>query len=381
MLPTYRVEGPAYAPAVVLGNSLGATSAMWDAQVPALVGRFRVVRYEQRGHGGTAAPPGPYSMADLGGDVIELLDHLGIEQAALCGVSLGGMVALWVASHHPERVSGLVLSGVAAQLPPAEAWAERAAAVRASGPASLAETLLGRWFTPTFLDGHPEVGSAVRRWLAAADPEGYAGCCEAIGGMDQRGDLAAVTAPTLVVTGAMDPVAPPAVALGLQEGISGSALLVLAHAAHLANIEQPDRFTEAVVDHLAGPPAERGRRARQEVLGEDFVARSEAVGLAEPFMAPLVDIVTRYGWGEPWTRSGLDRKTRSCITMAMLTALRSWEELAVHVRGARRNGLTEDQIGEVLVQTAIYCGVPAANRGFAVARRVFKELHDTPDGG
>ena len=368
MLPLHRVDGPEGAPVLVLANSLGTSWAMWDPQMPTLASRFRVVRYEHRGHGGTPAPPGPYRIEQLGGDVLELLDALGAEAASVCGVSLGGMVAMWLAAHAPERIDRLVLASTAAELPPPGQWIERAATVRASGPSVLLDGLMGRWFTAGLVDRRPEVRRLVADMLGQAEAEGYAGCCEAIAAMDQRDDLGAIRAPTLVIAGADDPVTPPSIALAVQAGIPGAALVVLAGAAHLANIEQPERFSAAVVEHLAGDAAERGRRVRAEVLGPAHVERSEAARTA--FTAPFQDLITRYAWGEIWTRPGLERSTRSCITLAMLVALGRFEELALHVRGARRNGLTPDQIGEVLLQTAIYCGAPAANKAFAVARQV-----------
>jgi 3-oxoadipate enol-lactonase/4-carboxymuconolactone decarboxylase len=375
VIPSYRVDGPDGAPLLLLANSLGTTSAMWDPQIPVLSGRFRVVRYEHRGHGGQPAPPGPYTIEQLAGDVLDLLDAMGEARASLCGISLGGMVAMWLGAHAAERVERLVLGCTAAQLPPAEQWAERAARVRSSSPASLLDALLGRWFTPGFADRRPDVAHLVAGMLGAADAEGYAGCCEAIGAMDQRDDLAGIAAPTLVIAGAADPVVPPSAALALHEGIAGSTLVVLSGAAHLANIEQPERFTAAVVDHIAGPPLERGRRVRRQVLGDAHVDRSEAS--ATSFTAPFHELLTRYAWGEIWTRPGLDRATRSSITLALLVALGRFDELPLHVRGARRNGLSPDQIGEVLLHSAVYCGIPAANSAFAVAQRV---LAEDPDG-
>jgi 3-oxoadipate enol-lactonase/4-carboxymuconolactone decarboxylase len=238
----------------------------------------------------------------------------------------------------------------------------------------LLDALMGRWFTPGFAARRPELARLVAGMLGTVDAEGYAGCCEAIGAMDQRDSLASIGAPTLIVAGAADPVVPPPVALAMQEGITGSSLVVLSGAAHLANIEQPERFTAAVFDHLAGPPVERGRRVRREVLGDAHVDRSEAA--ATSFTAPFLDLITRHAWGDIWTRPGLDRATRSCITLAMLVALGRFEELPLHVRGARRNGLSPDQIGEVLLQSAVYCGVPAANSAFAVAQRILSEDAD-----
>jgi 3-oxoadipate enol-lactonase/4-carboxymuconolactone decarboxylase len=205
--------------------------------------------------------------------------------------------------------------------------------------------------------------------LAGVDPEGYARCCEAIAVMDLRADLARITAPTLVIAGSDDPVTPPSAMVDLQQAIARSALVVLPRAAHLANIEQPDRFTDAVLDHVIGRPIDRGRAIRQEVLGAAHVERSGR----SPFTAPFVDLITRYAWGEIWTRPGLDRRTRSAITLSMLVALGRFEELALHVRGARANGLSVDEIGEVLLHTAVYCGAPAANRAFEVAAAVLAE--------
>jgi 3-oxoadipate enol-lactonase/4-carboxymuconolactone decarboxylase len=379
VIPTYRVEGPEHAPPLVLANSLGTSAAMWDPQMPVLSPRFRVIRYEHRGHGGVpAATPGPYSIADLGGDVIDLLDHLGIERASICGLSLGGMVALWMGINRPDRVDRLVLACTSARLGPPEAWTDRAAMVRRDGPGALLPALLGRWFTAGWLAAHREVEAGVAAMLAGTDPEGYAGCCEAIGGMDQTGDLGAVVAPTLVLAGADDPVTPPSMGLELQAGIRGASLSVVASAAHLANIEQPAAVGTAILDHLAGSPAVRGDRVRRQVLGDEHVERSTSAGSG--ITAGFVDFITRYAWGEIWTRPALDRRTRSCVTVALLAGLGRLHELPLHIRGARRNGLSDDEIAEVLLHTAIYAGVPAANAALAVARDVLETM-DAEDAG
>jgi 3-oxoadipate enol-lactonase/4-carboxymuconolactone decarboxylase len=174
-----------------------------------------------------------------------------------------------------------------------------------------------------------------------------------------------------VLTGADDPVCPPAMALALHEGIAGSSLVVVPGAAHLANVEQTEAVTRALVDHLAGPPAVRGMAVRRRVLGDDHV--DAAVAATTPVTAPFQDLITRYAWGEVWTRPGLDPARRSCITLAMLVALGRFDELAMHVRAARRNGLTDGEIGEVLLQTTIYCGAPAARTAFAVAERALAD--------
>ena len=359
MIPAHTIEGPPDAPVVVLLPSLGTTGELWSPQLPVLRRRFRVVRPEHRGHGGGAAPPGPYAIADLGRDLVELLDHLEVERASLCGVSLGGMAAMWVAANHPERIDRLVLACTAPALPPAESWRERAATVRADGVEVLLPALLERWFT----DRERAPLDLVTSMVATVDREGYAGCCEAIAGMDLRPDLAKISAPTLVIAGASDPVVPPAAAVDLQAAIAGAGLVVIPGAAHLANLEQPVVFNDVLVRHFWGDAAERGSEVRREVLGTDHVARSAERN------ADFLGLITRYAWGEIWTRPGLDRRTRSCITLAMLVAQSRWEELPLHLHGALRNGLTREEIDEVLLQAAVYCGVPAANTAFAIAER------------
>jgi 3-oxoadipate enol-lactonase/4-carboxymuconolactone decarboxylase len=363
----YRLDGPATAPVLLLSNSLGTDAGMWSGQLPAFTSLFQVLRYEQRGHGGSSAVPGPYTIDELGADAVALLDVLGIERASICGTSLGGMVGMWVAAHHPERVERLVLACTAPALPPAQAWHERAAAARAAGVAPLAGILFPRWFPPGFAEEHPEVLASVVAMLERCDGEGYAGCCEAIASMDQRPSLARITAPTLVLAGADDPVTPPAGALELAGAITGASLVVLAGAAHLANLAQPERFGAAVLDHLSGPAVLRGASIRREVLGADHVERSSRRDgeLATPF----IDFITRSVWGDIWARPGLDRRTRSAITVALLAGLGRHEELSFHVPAALRNGLTVGELGEVLLHTAVYAGVPAANSAIAAAER------------
>lgn len=371
-LPTFDVSGPPEAPVLVLSNSLGTTRALWDPQMPQLRQHFRVVRYEHRGHGTTPVPnPGPYGLQDLGTDLVDLLDHLGVARASLCGLSLGGLVAFWVAAHHPDRVDRLVLACTATHLPPPDAWHQRAATVRRDGVPVLGDALLTRWFTDGFLHRRPEVAAQIRAMLETVDAEGYAGCCEAIASADLRGHGATVVAPTLVLAGVCDPVAPPQAAFDLAGEIDGSALSILPDAAHLANVEQADRFTAAVVDHLAGTPSERGRAVRRAVLGHAHVDRSEAD--TDPAAADFADFITRTAWGEVWVRPALDRATRSCVTLAILIVLGRLHELPLHVRGARNNGLRDDQIIEVVLHSAVYGGVPAANAALAVVRQVLTE--------
>jgi 3-oxoadipate enol-lactonase len=246
------VEGPAGGRPVVLSGSLGTTLRMWDPQAVALAATRTVVRYDTRGHGRSPAPPPPYTLADLGADLIALLDRCGLERASLCGVSLGGMVSMWVAAHAPRRVDRLVLCSTSAFMGPPEAWAERAAIVRREGTGAVAETVLGRWFTPPFAAARPEVVAGIRADLEATPPEGYAACCEVVGGMDLRTDLGSIRAPTLVIGAEDDPSTPPEHVRAVAAGIPGARLVELQQGAHLVNLETPDVVTGLILEHLGG---------------------------------------------------------------------------------------------------------------------------------
>jgi 3-oxoadipate enol-lactonase len=238
---------------LVLSNSLGTDTWMWDGLLPALKGRFRVLRYDQRGHGLAPAPPGPYSIADLGGDVLVMLDRLGLEQASFCGLSLGGMTAMWLAVNAPERVDRLGLLSTSAYLPPREAWLDRAARVRADGMEPLVEASLERWFTPELAERSPETVERARDGLRRVRPEGYAACCEAIADHDLRAELAGIRAPTLVVATVDDPSSPPEHGREIAEGIDGAELVVFEHGRHLVAAEHPEEVGHALLRHLGGP--------------------------------------------------------------------------------------------------------------------------------
>lgn len=246
----HRIEGSEDAPVLVLANSLGTTTEMWDPQVPAFRESFRLVRYDHRGQGASPVPPGPYAMDDLGGDVLALMDRLGVERFSFCGLSIGGMVGMWLASEAPERVDGLVLCCTAARFDPPDAWETRAQAVRAGGMGAVADAVLERWFTPAFREGRPEVVGWAGGMLRSSPPEGYAGCCEAIRDADLRPRLGVIRAPTLVIAGAEDPAAPVQKAQPIRSGIPGARLAVVEGAAHIANVERPEEVTAAVLDHL-----------------------------------------------------------------------------------------------------------------------------------
>jgi len=249
------LEGPEDAPVLVLASSLGTTLQMWEAQAGALRERFRLVRYDHRGHGGSEVPPGPYTLDDLGRDALALLDSLGIERFSFCGLSLGGMVGMWVASEAPERVERLVLCCTSARLEPGP-WEARARTVRKEGMGAISETVVQRWFTPRFREEHPEVVRWAIGMLEGTPPEGYAGCCEAIRDMDLRGRLGSIRASTLVISGSDDPATPTEHAERIASSVPGARLAVIPHSAHLANVEQPEAVTGEILAHLS-PIVER----------------------------------------------------------------------------------------------------------------------------
>lgn len=246
-------DGPSDAPVVLFAPSLGSTLAMWDDQVPALTAAHRVVRFDLRGHGRSEATPGPYEIADLGRDILGLLDELAIERADLCGISIGGMGAIWAAAHAPDRVRRLVLCSTSARLGPAESWTARATLVRREGMAAVADAVAARWVTPAWAAAHPARLAELRAMVAATDPHAYAEWCDAIARMDLRPELGAIRAPTLVIAGGEDPAIPTADIAELEAGIAGARLEVVAGGAHLPNLERSAVVDRLILDHLAGP--------------------------------------------------------------------------------------------------------------------------------
>lgn len=244
------VSGPPGAPVVLLSSALGSSLAMWDPQAEPLSERYRVVRYDLRGHGRSPVPPGPYRLTDLADDALGVLDRLGVEQAHLVGLSLGGMVAMQVAATAPDRVDRMALCCTSAYMPPAADWHDRAATVRAHGVAAVADAVVDRWLTPAFAAASPDLVGRLRAMALATPAEGYAACCEAIASMDLRADLPSITAPTLLIAGADDPATPPADAAAIAARLPGARAVVVGAAAHMANLEQPRAVTGHILDHL-----------------------------------------------------------------------------------------------------------------------------------
>src|SRR6267143_2379478 len=245
----HRFDGRPDKPVLVLSNSLGSDLGMWDPQMVPFAERFRVLRYDRRGHGQSAVPPGPYRIEDLGRDLLGLLDALGLQRVHYCGLSKGGMVGMWLGVNAPDRLERLVLCNTSAYLGPPELWNARIEAVRKSGMQAVVPQVLERWLTPEFRARAPETVEKVRRMLLATPPEGYAACATAIRDMDQREAISEIRAATLVVVGARDPATPPEHGRQIAERVRGAKVVELP-AAHLSNVEAADRFTAAVLEFL-----------------------------------------------------------------------------------------------------------------------------------
>jgi len=377
----YELSGPDDAPVVAFSNSLSGTLEIWDDVIATLVDSYRCLRYDTRAHGRSASLDQPTTIDDLAADLAGVLDALGIARAHVVGLSLGGMTAQALASSHPDRVLSLALLATSPHLPPPQFWHDRAAKVRAEGVAAVADTVIARWFTPPFFKTAPATVERVRERFIAVDAAGYARCCEAIAQMDLRPRLGRISAPTLVMVGADDQVAPLATGADMRAGISGAELVVLADVAHLMPVERPD----AVAAHLRAfldrqgsarrssddPAFERGLAVRKAVLGADHVEKARAA--AGIFGAPWQDFITRVAWGEMWGDPTLPRRTRSLVTLAMMIALHREEEFKIHVRGARNNGVSHEELRAVILHAAIYAGVPASNAALRWLHEVLGE--------
>ncbi|WP_328672357.1 bifunctional 3-oxoadipate enol-lactonase/4-carboxymuconolactone decarboxylase PcaDC [Streptomyces sp. NBC_00328] len=415
----YRLDGPEDAPVLILGPSLGTTWHMWDRQVPELAKSWRIFRFDLPGHGGAPAYPAG-SVAELAGRLLATLDRLGIQHFGYAGCAFGGAIGLELALRRPERVASLALIAASPRFGTADEFRQRGVVVRSNGLDPIARTAPERWFTSGFAAAQPAITEWAVQMVRTTDPGCYIAACEALAAFDVRGELGMVGVPTLVLAGSDDQVTGPAEARTLVAGIPDARLAVVPGASHLVPVEQPAAVTDLLVRHFSsawlpafesstgqmavpaapaypvqaapppvGPfaeiapapvepepmgwqdPYDVGIKVRREVLGDAHV--DGALASADEFSGDFQEFVTRYAWGEIWDRPGLDRRSRSCVTLTALVAGGHLDELAVHTRAALRNGLTPVEIKEVLLQAAVYCGVPAANSAFRVAQKIIHE--------
>ncbi|WP_370415717.1 alpha/beta fold hydrolase [Streptomyces fradiae] len=404
----YRIDGRDDAPVLVLGPSLGTTWHMWDRQIPELTRSWRVVRFDLPGHGGAPAHPAS-SVAELGDRLLDTLDELGIQRFGYAGCALAGAIGLDLALRAPHRVASLALVSTSPRFGTPDEFRQRGVIVRTNGLEPMARTAPEQWFTPAFAGAQPAIVDWAVQMVRTTDPGCYIAACEALAVFDVRDALERIGVPALVLVGADDRVTGPAEARTLVAGIADARLAVVPGASHLAPVEQPAAVTELLTGHFAplaqestgslavpgmppvsapvvpagelGPaapaededtrpdPYESGLKLRREVLGDAHVDEA----LADPFGADFQHLLTRFAWGEVWSREGLDRRTRSAVTLAALISGGHHEALADHTRAALRNGLTPDELREILLQTAVYCGLPAAESALRVVRRVIEE--------
>lgn len=410
----YRIDGPEDAPVLILGPSLGTTWHMWDRQIADLSRQWRVLRFDLPGHGGAPAHPAT-AVAELADRLLATLDELGIQRFGYAGCSIGGAIGVELALRHPHRLASLALVAASPRFGTADEFRQRGVIVRTNGLDPMARSAPERWFTDGFAAAQPAIVEWAVQMVRTTDPGCYIAACEALAAFDVRGELGLVGVPTLVLVGSEDQVTGPAEARTLVAGIPDARLALVPGASHLAPVEQPAAVTDLLVRHfstawndtlsaIAAPPVApaisapvapvgeiasaspaqpeavhsgrpdpyaAGMKVRREVLGDAHVDRATAA--ADDFTGDFQELITRYAWGEVWTREGLDRRTRSVVTLTALVAGGHLDELAFHTRAALRNGLTPAEIKEVLIHAAVYCGVPAANSAFRVAHAVIQE--------
>jgi 3-oxoadipate enol-lactonase/4-carboxymuconolactone decarboxylase len=338
---------------------------------------FQVLRYDIRGHGASDVPAGDYSIEQLGRDVIGLVDFLGIQKFSFCGISLGGAIAQWLAINAPDRVTEIVLANTSPQFGAAPGWDARRKAVLENGMTAIVEMAMQRFFSSETLSRGDVYANAVKSVLLGTDPRGYAACCAALRDVDHRELLRQIRIPTLLIVGDRD-VSTPWEGHGeiLAREITGAHVVRLP-AAHLSNLERPRSFSAALLDflHPQLSPADSlaaGLKVRREVLGDAHVDR--AISATTNLSRDFQELITRYAWGTVWTRPGLSRRTRRLLVLAIAAALGRWEEFGLHVRAGFAHELEPCDLKEVLLQTAIYAGVPAANTGFQIANEEMEKL-------
>lgn len=366
----YRLQGNPGRPVLILSHSISTDHAMWDLQVENLLPHFQILRYDARGHGASEATAGEYSIEMLGMDILALADALGIPQFAFCGLSLGGAIGQWIAAHAPARVTHLVLANTSPQFVPRTNWETRMAAVVKGGMPAVVDVAMQRFFSPdTLAKQDPHVAS-IRSVFLGTDPVGYLGCCAALRDMNHGDLVRQIKVPTLVISGDRD-VATPWSGHGerLKQEIAGARAVHLA-AAHLSNIERPHSFTTTLLQFLLPQPhpsadsLRTGFEVRRAVLGDAHV--DNAIAATTEFTHEFQELITRFAWGTIWSRPELDRRTRRLLALAITASLGRWEEFSLHVRAGLASDLEICDLKEVLLQTSVYAGAPAANTGFRI---------------
>jgi 3-oxoadipate enol-lactonase / 4-carboxymuconolactone decarboxylase len=375
----YRLEGMPEKTVLVLSHSIGTDHAMWAPQVPDLLPHFQVLRYDTRGHGASEVTQGEYSIELLGRDVLALADSEGIRKFSFCGLSLGGAIGQWLAVNARDRLTSLILANTAPKFGERDHWETRIKMVREGGMAAIVDVVMQRFLSPPTRSHSTADSNTLKSVLLGTDASGYVGCCAALRDFDSRQMLGNIQVPTLVISGDRD-IATPWAGNGevLAREIPKARSLRLP-AAHLSNLERPRSFLAALLEFLLPEldetdRSQRGFALRRATLGDAHVDR--AIAATDDFNREFQDLITRYAWGTIWTRPQLDVRTRRMLALGTMAALGHWEEFAMHLRSGLQQELEPADLKELLLQTAIYAGVPAANSGFQIAKKVFERAEE-----
>ncbi|MEC5166630.1 3-oxoadipate enol-lactonase/4-carboxymuconolactone decarboxylase [Flavobacterium sp. PL11] len=372
MKTNYKLSGTPNSPVLVFSNSLGTDMSMWDEVIHHLLPYFQILQYDTRGLGKSQITTEPYTIQLLGQDVIDLLDTLNIEKAHFCGLSMGGLIGQWLAIHHSERFPKIILSNTAAKIGNAEGWNSRIETIQKSGLEFIAAATMECWFTADFIAKNAKRVAETHQMFIATDVLGYSNCCEAIRDADFTEDLHKIKSKILVIAGNEDTVTTIEDAEFLVNKIPESAISILP-ARHLSSTELPEKFAKVLIEFIVGESTfDKGMHVRRTVLGNVHV--DKASQNINEFNGEFQEFISNYAWGEIWTRPGLSKHNRSLITIAMLIALNRKAELQMHIKAAFNNGVSKAEIKEVLMQSALYCGLPAANDAIHTAEDVFKEM-------
>lgn len=361
------VVGPAGAQTLVLLGEAGLGAATWNALVGPLAEQFRIVRpNEEVDH------KQELNVAALGQSAMRAMDAVGCARAHVAGSGLGGLVALWLAIHHPERVARIAVIGASAKLNDSAAWISLAARLRKGDIENVANDLVRGWLTPALRERDAALVKNLAAAIMSHEPATLAGLFETAAEIDLRQDIGRVAAPVLVLSGEEDAVTNKAALEELRAALPQATLETIPQSAHLVTVEQPARVAKGLLDHFGSAASlEAGFRSRRIALGDPHVDKT--IAAITPFTRSFQDFLTRYCWGEVWTRAGLSRRDRSMVTIAALVAIGAEHEIPVHVRAGLRHGLKIEEFPELYEHLALYTGLPRAFGALNVTQRTLVE--------
>lgn len=389
---SYTLHDQGDGPLLVFSHALGMDRQAWAPLLSALGPGHRTLLFDHAGHGRSSAPTEPCTMEQLVDQAAALLRALAREPVVWVGLSMGGMVGMGLAIRHPELLRGLVVANSTAHYPEVARshWDARIATVRREGLAAIADTVMGRYFHPAFRAAQPEAVAQARASLLATSAQAYAACCEAVRDVDWRAELPGIRCPTLVIAGALDEGTPPAMAQAIADAVPGAELRILPASSHISAIEEPEAFAQGLRDFVltrcaathTAPASDyaRGLQQRRRILGDAWVDRSLAQ--RTPFNTDFQELITRHAWNDIWGRPALGDRTRRFMVLSMMLGIHAWDEFAMHVRaaldGQEDSRLTPEDIKEVILMAAIYCGVPVANHAFGIVGAILRERGQAP---